>query len=121
MAADIHSWFGWVAVGVAGVSGLVALVYHFRRRAVDGVFRSLVGLSVITMLVQVGLGLIAFGQDIEPGSIHMFYGFVILLTLTFIYIYRIQFERKPALYWGLALLFLMGVGIRGILNFGQSF
>ena len=121
MAGSIHTWFAWVAIGIVGGSGLVALGYHFRRRAVDSVFWILVAASVITMVIQVGLGLIAFGQDLEPGSIHMFYGFVILLTLTFIYIYRIQFERRPALYWSLALLFMMGLGIRGVLNFGQSF
>ncbi len=121
MIASIHSWFAWVAIAVSGVSGLVAIGYHIRKRRLDTLFRVLVGASVVAMLIQVGLGLIAFGQDLEPGSIHMFYGFVILLTLTFIYIYRIQFEQRPALYWGLALLFLMGLGIRGVLNFGQSF
>jgi hypothetical protein len=121
MAGSIHAWFAWVAIVIAGASGLVSLGYHFRKRAIDRAFRLIVGGSVVAMLVQVSLGLIAFGQDLDPGSIHMFYGFVILLTLTFIYIYRIQFEQRPALYWGLALLFMMGLGIRGVLNFGQSF
>lgn len=121
MAGDVHSWFAWVAIWVSGVSGLIALGYHFRKRAVDLVFRSVVAGSVVAMLIQVGLGFVAFGQDLEPGSIHMFYGFVILLTLTFIYIYRVQFEKRPALYWGLALLFMMGLGLRGVANFGQSF
>ena len=121
MAGSIHTWFAWVAIYVCGISGLLALGYHFRKRAVDWVFRIAVAVSVVAMLTQVGLGLIAFGQDLEPGSIHMFYGFVILLTLTFVYIYRIQFERRPALYWGLALLFMMGLGLRGVANFGQSF
>lgn len=121
MVASIHSWFAWVAISIAGVSGVLGLAYHLRKRAVDTVFKVAVTISIVTMLVQVGLGLIAFGQDLEPGSIHMFYGFVILLTLTFIYIYRIQFERRPTLYWGLALLFLMGLGLRGVMNFGESF
>ncbi|MDE0709097.1 MAG: hypothetical protein OXH89_01550, partial [bacterium] len=64
---------------------------------------------------------VLFARVMEPGSIHMFYGFVILLTLTFVYIYRVQFERRPALYWGLALLFMMGLGMRGISSFGASF
>ena len=121
MAASIHSWFGWVAISLAGLSGLMGLVYHFRKRTIDLLFKGAVSLTVVAMLTQVGLGLIAFGQDLEPGSIHMFYGFVILLTLTFIYIYRIQFERRPALYWGLALLFMMGLGLRGVVSFGESF
>ena len=84
-------------------------------------FKGVASVSVVGMVVQVGLGLLLFAGDLEPGSIHMFYGIVILLTLTFIYIYRAQFERRPALYWGLALLFMMGLGLRGISSFGQSF
>ncbi len=119
--ATWHSWLGWAASGICGVSGLLGLFYHFARRAPDLLFKGAAGLSVVAMLVQVGLGLVLFAQDYEPGSIHMFYGFVILLTLTFVYIYRVQFERRPALYWGLVLLFMMGLGLRGIFNFGQSF
>ena len=121
MAGDIHSWFAWVAIVICGLVGLVSLTYHFRKRAIDALFRLSVGTGVVSMLVQVGLGFVAFGQDLEPGSIHMFYGFVILLTFTFIYIYRIQFEKRPALYWGLAMLFVAGLGLRGVANFGQSF
>jgi hypothetical protein len=46
---------------------------------------------------------------------------VISFTLGFAYIYRAQFRKRPALYLGLLLLFLMGLGIRGIMTFGQSF
>lgn len=116
-----HTWLGWIAAGACGVSGLLGLAYHFARRGPDPLFKWAAGLSVVAMLVQVGLGLLLFARDHEPGSIHMFYGFVILLTLTFVYIYRVQFERRPTLYWGLALLFMMGLGLRGISNFGQSF
>ena len=121
MAASFHTWLGWVAIVICGASGVVALLYHYFRRPPDRVFKGAVTVSVLSMIVQVGLGLVLFGRDLEPGSIHMFYGVVILLTLTFIYIYRAQFERRPALYWGLALLFVMGLGIRGISSFGQSF
>ena len=121
MAVSFHTWLGWAAVVVCGVSGVMALLYHLFRRPPGVVFKGTVALSVMSMLVQIGLGLALFAQDLEPGSIHMFYGIVILLTLTFIYIYRAQFERRPALYWGLALLFMMGLGLRGIASFGQSF
>ena len=121
IAASFHTWLGWAAIVICGASGVVALGYHFLRRRPDRVFKGVVTLSVVSMIVQVGLGLVLFGKDLEPGSIHMFYGFVILLTLTFIYIYRAQFERRPALYWGSALLFVMGLGLRGISSFGQSF
>lgn len=118
---SVHSWLGWAVVVVCGLSGLVALGYHFRRRRPDVAFKAMVSVCVVGAILQVGLGLVLFAQDMEPGSIHMFYGFVILLTLTFVYIYRVQFERRPALYWGLALLFMMGLGLRGISSFGASF
>ena len=119
--ASIHTWLGWATVVVCGLSGVTGLVYHFSRRPLDQVFKGVVWLSVVSMVSQVGLGLLLFARDLEPGSIHMFYGIVILLTLTFIYIYRVQFEQRPTLYWGLALLFMMGLGLRGISSFGQSF
>lgn len=117
----MHSWLGWAAIWVCGASGLAALVYHFLRRPPDRVFKAAAGSAVAVMTAQVGLGLVLFGQDFEPGSIHMFYGVVILLTLTFVYIYREQYRRRPALYWGLTLLFMMGLGLRGVSSFGQSF
>ena len=121
MIGSVHAWLGWAAVVVCGVSGLAGLVYHFARRRPDRLFVGAVAGSVVLLVVQVGLGLVLFAQDLDPGSIHMFYGFVILLTLTFIYLYRTQFERRPALYWGLALLFMMGLGLRGISSFGAAF
>lgn len=118
---SIHTWLGWAAVIVCGLSGVTGLIYHFSRRRPDRLFKGVVLLSVVAMFVQVGLGLVLFARDLEPGSIHMFYGIVILLTLTFIYIYRVQFEQRPTLYWGLVLLFMMGLGLRGISSLGQSF
>ena len=118
---SIHTWLGWAAVIVCGLSGLTGLFYHFPRRSPDRIFKGVVSLSVVAMIFQVGIGLLLFAQDLEPGSIHMFYGIVILLTLTFVYIYRAQFAQRPTLYWGLALLFMMGLGLRGISSFGQSF
>jgi len=121
LTASVHSWLGWAVVVACGLSGLVALGYHFSRRRPDATFKSMVSVCVVGAILQVGLGLVLFARDMAPGSIHMFYGFVILLTLTFVYIYRVQFERRPALYWGLALLFMMGLGLRGISSFGASF
>jgi hypothetical protein len=51
----------------------------------------------------------------------VFYGVVIAVTFSFAYIYRAQFRKRPALYYGLLLLFTMGLSIRGILTFGGDF
>lgn len=74
------------------------------------------------VIVQVLLGLGSMNlEDKNPGNQHVFYGVVVSFTLGFAYIYRAQFRKRPALYYGLLMVFLMGLGIRGIMTFGQSF
>ena len=81
-----------------------------------------VGLAIVGLLGQVILGVIAMSfEDIDPGNLHVFYGVVIAVTFSFAYIYRAQFRKRPALYFGLLLLFTMGLGIRGIMAFGGNF
>lgn len=118
---ELHAAFAWVAIGINGLASLICFAYNFSKRPIDLVFRWVVSVAVVAMLIQVGLGLARFGQGVEPGSIHMFYGFVILFTFTFVYIYRIQFEKRPALGWALVLLFTMGLGLRAVINFAESF
>ncbi len=73
------------------------------------------------LVVQVLAGVYLYNTGQRPGSQHMFYGFIILFTLTFAYVYRDQLDKRPGLRWGLLLLFTMGLGIRGIMTFGRSF
>ena len=85
-------------------------------------FRLGLWVAIAALLLQVVLGLGAMNlEDTDPGNQHVFYGVVISFTLAFAYIYRAQFRKRPALYNGLLLLFLMGLGIRGILTFGGNF
>jgi hypothetical protein len=78
--------------------------------------------AVVALLIQVTLGLASMNlEDRDPGNQHLFYGVVTSITLAFAYIYRAQFSKRPALYYGLLMLFLMGLGIRGIMTFGKSF
>ncbi len=118
---EIHAAFAWVAIGISGVASLICFGYVLVKRPIDFLFKGVVAVAVLAMLIQVGLGLARFGQGVEPGSIHMFYGFVILFSFTFVYIYRVQFEKRPALGWALVLLFTMGLGLRAVVNFAESF
>jgi hypothetical protein len=69
------------------------------------------------MLVQVGLGLILYAQGLRPESdLHMFYGFLVLFTFAFAYVFRAAIGRRPALVWGLLLLFTTGLAIRAWTN-----
>jgi len=117
----IHTNLAVFLIGFAGATGLVGLVLAATRRTPPRWFYGATYLALGAALVQVGLGLIMYGQGRNPGSIHMFYGIVILFTLAFAYIYRTTLARRPALGWGLLLLFVMGLGIRGWTNFGLSF
>lgn len=81
-----------------------------------------IGIAITALLVQVLLGLGAMNfEETDPGNQHVFYGVVISFTLAFAYIYRSQFRKRPALYYGLLMLFLMGLGLRGIMAFGGNF
>jgi hypothetical protein len=118
----IHQVWGWVAVGISGLAGLIALVIHFRKLAIGKAFWITVAVAISALLLQVLLGLGAMNvENTDPGNQHVFYGVVISFTLAFAYIYRAQFRKRPGLYYGLLLLFLMGLGIRGIMAFGGNF
>jgi len=109
--------------GVTGLVGLLGLVLAILRRPPGRAFHWAVGVVISAMTGQVLLGLLALNLTTtrEPGSQHIFYGVLVLFTFAFAYIYRDTLRRRPALYLGLLLLFVMGLGIRGIQTFGGSF
>jgi hypothetical protein len=117
-----HRFWGWVAIVLLGLAGLWGIGLAIARRSPGRAFGIAAGVAIVAMLVQVGLGLWSFGvMGIDPGNQHVFYGVVTLFTFAFAYIYRSQFSKRPALSYGLMLLFVMGLGIRGLLVVGQSF
>lgn len=79
-------------------------------------------MAMVALLGQVVFGVYLMSSTgSDPGNQHVFYGVLIAITFAFAYIYRAQMRKRPALYYGLLLLFAMGLGIRGILTFGVSF
>ncbi len=120
--SNIHSTNGWVVVGVLGVVGLWGVVMGLMRRDPGRAFWSVAAFAFTIAILQVALGVYLFSiEEIQPGNQHLFYGVVLMVTFSFVYIYRAQFARRPALSYGLLLLFSMGLGLRGIMTFGQSF
>ena len=119
--SSIHSFWGEIAVGISGAVGMWG-VLMWRREKVPRAFYWSVAFAISSLLFQVVLGVLSMSiEDIDPGNQHVFYGVVLAVTFTFVYIYRAQFRKRPALYYGLLLLFTMGLGIRGIMTFGHSF
>jgi hypothetical protein len=116
-----HETFGYVAILLTGSAGVVGIGFAIGRRRLPRWFHWYAGAAMMAMALQALVGVYLYQQDQRPGSQHMFYGFVILFTLTFGYVYRMQMSKSPALRWGLFLLFVMGLGIRGVMTVGRSF
>lgn len=111
-----------MAVGVCGLVGLLGIGLATLNRPPGRSFQIAIAFAVGALILQVLLGLGSMNlEDEKPGNQHVFYGVVISFTLGFAYIYRAQFRKRPALYYGVLMLFLMGLGIRGIMTFGHSF
>ena len=119
---SIHRTVGWYVVGLLGLIGLLGVLLAVLRRDPSRPFWVAAGVGFAAAILQVALGLIGFAvEERDPGNQHLFYGVVLMFTFGFVYIYRAQFARRPALSYGLVFLFSMGLGIRGIMTFGQSF
>ncbi len=112
---DLHVAWAWIAIVGNALAGLWSLLAHWvpglRSRALWW-FTAAVEVAIF---VQVGLGVaMVAGQGRSAAQFHMFYGFVALVTVGIVYSYRQQLERWRFLLYGLAGLFLMGLGLRAV-------
>ena len=120
MINNFHGVWAIISIWTAGISGVVLIaIYISRSGKYEKIGTYLINLSISTILIQTAGGLILYSQKIDPGSFHLFYGVVVLFTLTFLYVYRFEMNKNYYLYWGLALLFLMGLEIRAIMTLGR--
>jgi len=109
-----------ISIWVSGTSGLILIaIYISKSERFDNIAKYLVNFSVATILIQTAGELLLFSEIIEPGSFHLFYKVVVLFTLTFLYVYRSEMNKNYLLYWGIALLFIMGLEIRAIMTLGR--
>jgi hypothetical protein len=122
LVVSIHRNTGWYVVWLLGFVGVWGLVLAVARREPGPAFWIASGVGFVAGIAQVVLGVLGFAvEDRDPGNQHLFYGVVLMFTFAFVYIYRSQFSRRSALAYGLIFLFSMGLSIRGIMTFGQSF
>ncbi len=111
-----QNWF-YVAVISTGLVGLWGVILAITRRPPGRAFGIARNAAIIAMLIQVALGALLFGSGMTPGNaFHIFYGAVIAVTFTLAYIYRATMDRNPALWYGILLLFVMGLGLRAWSN-----
>lgn len=119
---SIHRTVGWYLVGLLGLLGLWGVGLAIFKREPGRAFWVGAGVGFSATIAQVLAGLYGFAiAEFDPGNQHLFYGVVMMITFSFVYMYRSQFAQRPALSYGLLFLFAMGLGIRGIMTFGQSF
>lgn len=120
MMNNISAEWPLISIWVAGISGLILIaIYISKSGRFDNIAKYLVNFSVVTILIQTAGELLLFSEIIEPGSFHLFYKVVVLFTLTFLYVYRSEMNKNYLLYWGIALLFIMGLEIRAIMTLGR--
>lgn len=111
-----QEWF-YVAVVTTGLVGLCGLVLAVMKREPGRWFGYARAVAITAMLIQIGAGVILYSNDLRPGnSFHIFYGVVIAVTLTLAYVYRSTMAKRPALTYGILLLFVMGLGLRAWAN-----
>lgn len=111
-----QNWF-YVAVATTGIVGLWGLIMAMMKRTPPGAFSWARGIAIGAMLIQVVAGVYLYSNELRPGNaFHVFYGVVIVITLTLAYVYRSTMARKPALTYGVLLLFVMGLGLRAWAN-----
>jgi len=113
----LHAHWVWVALVTNGSVGLWGLTLAILKRSTDRFFDIGVRVAVTAILIQVGLGFGVYGEGLRPGSeYHIFYGFLVLFTFAFAYIFRDKIAQRPAIVWGAMLLFTMGLAMRAWAN-----
>ena len=114
---SFHAWWGYVAIAANGLVGLAALLaWRAPRVRGRGLWVATIAAEAAMMLqVIVGVILVA-SKDYTVPRFHMFYGFLAFLTVGLAYQYRGQMRGRREMLYGLAGLFLMGLGIRAVLQ-----
>lgn len=114
---DFHGWWFYVAVISTGIVGAWGLALALLKRDPGRAFFAARAAAIAVMLIQVSAGVYMYSNGVQPGNaFHLFYGVVIVITLTLAYLYRSTMARRPALTYGVLLLFVMGLGLRAWSN-----
>ena len=106
-----------MAISANAIAGIIALI-AWRVRSWRGKWVwivTIVAESMMMLQVLVGVALVASDDYVAP-RFHMFYGFLAFLTVGIAYSYRQQMRGRRELFYGLVGLFIMGLGIRAILQ-----
>jgi hypothetical protein len=120
MDTSTLNFIGTLSATICGISGIVMLSMNFLKNYQSKkIGNFLIFISVSSLIIQSLLVSYTYTLNENIGSFYLFYAVVVLFTLTFLYVYRFQMNEKYYLYWGIALLYLMGLEIRTIDTIGE--
>ena len=120
METSTLNLIGTLSATICGISGTVMLSMNFLKNYQSKkIGNILIFISVSSLIIQSLLDSYTYTLNENIGSFYLFYAVVVLFTLTFLYVYRLQMNEKYYLYWGIALLYLMGLEIRTIDTIGE--
>jgi hypothetical protein len=120
MDTSTLNFIGTLSATICGISGTVMLsMYFLKNYQSKKIGNILIFISVSSLIIQSLLVSYTYTLNENIGSFYLFYAVVVLFTLTFLYVYRFQMNEKYYLYWGIALLYLMGLEIRTIDTIGE--
>ncbi len=123
MLLDIHRAWGYAAIGANFLAGAYTLAAwrwkRFRTRWLW--WPTIVAESMMMIQVFLGVLLVSTHKDLAQlphVRFHMFYGFVAFVTVGLLYSYRYVWRARHwmELAYGLGGLFIMGLGIRAVLQ-----
>lgn len=114
---DFHEIWAYVAIVANAIAGIILLVcWRVTEWRGRWVWIPTIAAEA-AMLLQVLIGVVLVASDeYVVARFHMFYGFVAFLTVGIAYSYRQQMRGRRELFYGLVGLFIMGLGIRAILQ-----
>jgi 4-hydroxybenzoate polyprenyltransferase len=112
-----HGDWGYVAIVLNGLAGAAMFVaWRWEQHRKRWTWWVTIAAELAMMLqVLVGVILVSSHRYSAP-RFHMFYGFVAFITVGLAYSYRYQMEGRLELLYMLVGFFLMGVGIRAVLQ-----
>lgn len=119
MLFDFHQTWGYVSIVANALAGIYALLaWRFPKLRGRALWIAIIAAEAAIMVQVLGGVLLVTAEDFEPPRFHMFYGFVAFITVGLLYSYKYVWKARGwlELAYGLGGLFLMGLGIRAILQ-----
>ena len=114
---DFHEVFGYVAIVANGFAGVAALLAYWAGRLRGRWVWVVTIVAEAMMMIEVVIGVILVSGDrYVAARFHMFYGFLTFLTVGLAYQYRDALRGRTEMLYGLVGLFIMGLGIRAVVE-----